>query len=216
MAVADYEKRVAQLKRAIADKQAKLDAVEQRRAASQQMIDKHHSARSAHVMGARVNNDPQAQQQLNELHDRIEAAQREQRDDDAALALLRPGLQTMRSALEIAELNIEREYARELIRARINANLEQEVVGLVLKVKELIEKIRSSNSEIGRAVFAFDDKRGTQLMNAQAAPFRLDAGFIPLNQALDSFATSSVRFERLLDQIEDVNVPGEPEEVAVG
>src|SRR3954447_15661129 len=144
MAVADYEKKVAQVKRAIADAQRTIDAVEQRRAASQGVIDKLNSSRSDHVMAARVKNDPQAQQKLNDVHDGVEAAQRDQRDDDAALALLRPQLPVLQSALKIAELNVQREYARELIRARIALNIEQEIVELVLKVKELMETVRAS------------------------------------------------------------------------
>src|SRR5437868_181702 len=59
MAVADYEKKVEQIKRALGKTQAQIDAVEQRRAASQQVINEHDAARSAHVVAARVNNDPQ-------------------------------------------------------------------------------------------------------------------------------------------------------------
>lgn len=145
---------VQQLQQEISTWDAKLSRLRDALRASQEQVSKLEAERKPCALAARVDQDKDAQKRLGQIDAELESLRRDIRDDNDAIAHASQKLATLRADLAAAEEESRREGVRRLIRARLQAGLEQRVAGLVEQLKAEVQNLLAKDQEIASALKA--------------------------------------------------------------
>jgi DNA repair exonuclease SbcCD ATPase subunit len=166
------------VKKGLAAQSENLGRLQEVKKTSEQRTAQIEKARSAYLVGALTGN-AEAQKKLDAANEDLGVAQRDERDVDDAILQVKQEIARLDAALRASESEALRENARKLIEARINDKRELRIKKLADELQGELEALEVGNSEIVRAMYAYDHEAGNvaaHLLSCQADPVRVDKG----------------------------------------
>lgn len=197
--------RVAEIKRQIEDWNHTREVLERSLEASKRPIAELEKKRREVLPAARSGQDKVAQEKLRQTSTDLEKGQKDQGDDQEALAVVKQKLETLKFDLAVAEKQRQREHLRALIRARLETlNPERQALKSMTELFQALTEAATCNSELAVEMKNFDERlrgRAERLWDPHVYGVDLDVDAFTRRRWSEAFEGLIQRAKRVLSSI---------------